>query len=131
MRVALDFVNSQGGIEDECSYPYEAKTNRCRFDKSNVVMTDSGAATLPMGDEWTLKQMVAKFGPVSVAIDASGNLFRHYKSGIYFNPHCHRIGFLLNHAVLVVGYGTDRKFGDYWIVVSVNALLFSILKIPD
>lgn len=116
MANAFNFIQRQGGLEDEQSYPYEAKFNKCRFNKSNVVFNDTGAAVLPSGDEQKLKQVVAKFGPVAVAIDASSTLFRFYKTGVYSNQHCNKAFDMLNHAVLVVGYGTDQRFGDFWIV---------------
>lgn len=36
-----------------------------------------------------------------------------YKSGVYNNPKCSK---QQDHAVLLVGYGTDPKYGDYWLV---------------
>lgn len=42
-------------------------------------------------------------GPVSVGVDASGLAFKFYKSGI-IKQFC---GTSIDHAVLLVGYGTD------------------------
>lgn len=116
MSDALEFVKEEGGIDDERSYPYEAKTKKCRYQKNKSVMSDAGAAILPEGDEQKLKQMVAKFGPVSVAIDASSFWFMFYRKGVFHHRFCGKKFNQLDHAVLVVGYGTDPKHGDYWIV---------------
>lgn len=116
MQDAFEFIKTEGGIDDEKSYPYEAETKKCRFKKDKVVFSDSGAAVLPEGDEEKLKQVVAKFGPVAVAIDASSIWFQLYHKGVYYNKHCKNKPDELDHGVLVVGYGTDPKKGDYWIV---------------
>lgn len=39
--------------------------------------------------------------------------FMNYKAGVYNNPKCSK---KQDHAVLLVGYGTDPKYGDYWLV---------------
>lgn len=118
-QFALNSIEQEGGIEDEESYPYEAVQKECRFNKKKAVFTDSGAATLEGADEEKLKELVAKYGPVSVGIVAENHDFRFYQSGVYYNENC---GDQLGHAVLLVGYGTDPKHGDYWIVVSIQFL---------
>lgn len=50
-------------------------------------------------------------GPISVSMDAN-NLYK-YSQGIYQNPDCS--DYNTNHAVLVVGYGSENGL-DYWIV---------------
>ena len=52
-----------------------------------------------------------QLGPVSVGVDASGFAFKMYKSGI-ITKMC---GTAIDHAVLLVGYGTDNG-KDYWLV---------------
>uniref|UniRef100_A0A6G1SHL2 Cathepsin L n=1 Tax=Aceria tosichella TaxID=561515 RepID=A0A6G1SHL2_9ACAR len=116
MSDAFDFIKTEGGIDSEQSYPYEASQRKCRYDKSKSVLSDAGFAVLPEGDEEKLKEVVAKFGPVAVAIDASSLWFQFYRRGVYVNKHCGKKEDQLDHAVLVVGYGTDPKKGDYWIV---------------
>lgn len=116
MKDALDFVKDEGGIDDEKSYPYEGIARPCRYKASKAAFADQGSAILPEGDEQKLKEMVAKFGPVAVAIDASSIWFQFYRKGVYYNKHCKNKADQLDHGVLVVGYGTDEKKGDYWIV---------------
>lgn len=114
---AMDKIKEEGGIVDEDSYPYTATTGKvCKFNKSKVVMTDSGYALLKEGDEDALKKVVAKFGPVSVAIDASPVTFQFYRKGVYKSKFCHSDESSLDHAVLIVGYGTTDKGVDYWLV---------------
>jgi len=52
-----------------------------------------------------------QLGPVSIGVDASGWGFAMYKNGI-IKRWC---GDEINHAVLLVGYGTDKGV-DYWLV---------------
>lgn len=119
---ALAYIFVEGGINDARSYPYNASENKCAFDSENIVMTDRGPIVLPQSEQ-VLKEVVAEYGPVSVAIDAWGPFFN-YKSGVYKNKDCLNDFESLSHAVLIVGYGTDPKEGDFWIVVS-NASIYS------
>ena len=66
------------------------------------------------GSERRLASAVASIGPVSVAIDATESLVA-YSGGIYYENQCSRRADWANHAVLVVGYGTENG-QDYWIV---------------
>lgn len=51
----------------------------------------------------------------SIAVDASSISFQYYTNGIYYDTDCSKTS--LNHAMLVVGYGTDSSTGiDYWIL---------------
>jgi len=52
-------------------------------------------------------------GPVVLTIYASDPAFQSYSGGVYYpSPYeCEP-----NHAVLVVGYGTDPNYGDYWLI---------------
>jgi len=50
--------------------------------------------------------------PVCVGIDASDISFQFYQSGV-FDSECDNV---LDHGVLVVGYGTDDDGVDYWLV---------------
>jgi UDP-N-acetyl-D-mannosaminuronic acid transferase (WecB/TagA/CpsF family) len=83
---------------------------QCRFNRANVGATCKGYIS-PQRNEQSLKQAVAAVGPIAVAIDAGQNSFKFYKSGVYNDPKCTNN---VNHAVLIVGYGTFEG-QDYWL----------------
>merc|ERR1711929_15388 len=56
---------------------------------------------------------LAEVGPLGVAVYASG--WGGYSSGVYSGC-AYDSNIALNHAVQLVGYGTDPAEGDYWIV---------------
>jgi len=110
-EVAFNWEQSQN-VCTEASYPYSAQDGQCR----------SGCTTgIPQGgivghkdveqDTNALMEAVSK-QPVSIALDAAaGGLFQHYRGGILAGM----CGQQLDHAVLIVGYGTENS-QDYWIV---------------
>ncbi|XP_077477467.1 cathepsin L.1 [Stigmatopora argus] len=113
MDNAFQYIQKNGGIDTEDSYPYEAEDGQCRFNAANIGATCTGYVDVKKGDERGLKEAVATVGPVSVAIDASQESFQLYESGVYDEPECSSSE--LDHGVLAVGYGTDNG-RDYWLV---------------
>merc|ERR1712012_578223 len=61
------------------------------------------------------KEAVATKGPVSVGICAKSETFQKYTHGVFDDNTCCDWQ-NLNHAVLIVGYGTDENGKDYWLV---------------
>ncbi|XP_044521965.1 dipeptidyl peptidase 1-like [Gracilinanus agilis] len=70
-------------------------------------------------NEALMKLELVQHGPMAVSFELYDDFF-HYQKGVYHHlgqrgssdPHL-----LINHAVLLVGYGTDEKSGeDYWII---------------
>lgn len=51
--------------------------------------------------------------PISVSVDAQGRKFMNYKRGVY--DHVPMI-VMLDHATLVVGYGSTSSGEEYWIM---------------
>lgn len=107
------YIEKNHGIDSEESYPYIAQDGMCHFKKSAVGATCSGFVDISAGDEDALKKAVATVGPISVAIDASVESFKEYKSGVYDETSCSSTA--LDHGVLIVGYGTENG-KDYWLV---------------
>lgn len=114
MDNAFKYIKDNGGIDTEKTYPYDGQDESCRYKAKNSGATDKGFVDIPSGDEDKLKAAIATVGPVSVAIDASHQSFQFYSEGVYEEPECDSQQ--LDHGVLAVGYGTDDKGVDYWIV---------------
>ncbi|XP_028966631.1 cathepsin L [Galendromus occidentalis] len=110
---AFQYIKDNGGINTEDSYPYEAFDGSCRFREDSIGATVSGYQTIPKGSEADLQKAVSTIGPISVAIDVSNPSFQNYREGVYYEPSCSSSN--LDHAVLVVGYGSDGG-EDYWLV---------------
>lgn len=110
---AFKYIKDNGGDDTEKSYPYKAHDRKCQFNPNTVGATATGYVDIERMSENALLQAVGTIGPISVAIDASHKSFQHYKKGVYNEPACSQTR--LDHAVLVVGYGTD-KGQPYWLV---------------
>ncbi|NXG75393.1 CATS protein, partial [Baryphthengus martii] len=112
MTRAFQYIIDNEGIDSDEAYPYKAQNGTCQYNASARAATCSKYVELPYGDEEAMKDAVANVGPISVAIDATQPTFFLYKSGVYDDPRCKQE---VNHAVVVVGYGTlsDK---DYWLV---------------
>eukprot|EP01100_Stratorugosa_tubuloviscum_P012556 TRINITY_DN59_c0_g1_i1.p1 TRINITY_DN59_c0_g1~~TRINITY_DN59_c0_g1_i1.p1 ORF type:complete len:344 (-),score=184.15 TRINITY_DN59_c0_g1_i1:123-1154(-) len=105
-------------IESESAYPYvsgKTKTaGTCDKDKAGRTPVATITSYVSVArSESSLQQASATIGPISVAIDASHRSFQTYTGGVYYEPACSSTN--LDHAVLVVGYGT-MSGQDYWLV---------------
>ncbi|XP_053153598.1 procathepsin L-like isoform X1 [Hemicordylus capensis] len=117
VNTGFEYVRENNGIDSEENYPYKEKNGHCAYQPSDRAATCTSIVQVPEGNEIILEQAVATAGPVSVGVDSRN--FQFYDKGIFYSEGC---GERLNHAVLVVGYGTDDtlkmsgKPSDYWIV---------------
>ncbi|KAB7501366.1 Digestive cysteine proteinase 2 [Armadillidium nasatum] len=109
---AFDYVHKNGGIDTEFFYPYTATNGVCKYSADHVGATCTGYKTIAKSED-SLLEACATIGPISVAIDASHLSFQVYNSGVYYESACSSVN--LDHAVLVVGYGTEN-LEDYWLV---------------
>ena len=98
-----------GGLCSEASYP---KWRGACYSKScTPVAKVTGEVKVQSGNETALQIAVLK-RPVLVGVDASHVSFEMYVGGVYSEPSCSSV--VLDHAMLVVGYGTTAGV-DYWI----------------
>lgn len=111
----FEYVHHNNGLDTEAAYPYKARAGSCHFDRASVGVHTKNSFNVTEGDEESIKRIVATAGPVSVAFEVVDD-FMLYGGGVYSSSKCRQGVTDVNHAVLVVGYGTDPKQGPYWIV---------------
>ncbi|BFZ16153.1 hypothetical protein BsWGS_19192 [Bradybaena similaris] len=112
MDNAFKYIIHNKGIDTEASYPYKPEEEKCKFTRASVGATISSYKDVLSGSEDALQSAVAEIGPVSVAIEVLDS-FTLYAGGVYDDSTCSSKD--LDHAVLVVGYGSESG-RDYWIV---------------
>ncbi|XP_017025393.1 procathepsin L-like [Drosophila kikkawai] len=113
--VAFNYTRDHG-IASKTSYPYRAEQSTCSYDPSTSAGRIRSYVTLRYADEKCLAEVVYNIGPVVVHLDSLHDSVLEYKSGIYREEDCRFDMAYLTEAVLVVGFGTDSNYGDYWIL---------------
>jgi len=103
-------------FHSENDYPYtsSADNSNCRNPptKANKAKVSGYYHSRGMGDETILKNLVYEHGAVLVGINATNDL-KNYRGGI-FDGCIDSEQETINHAVVVVGYGTEDGT-DYWL----------------
>lgn len=113
-EAAFCWINEQQkGVSQLPTYPYQDKQDTCKYDEHKAGAHISGFGTIPPKDEEELKKVVATLGPVACSVYGIESL-KNYDGGIYNDEECNKSE-EPNHAILVVGYGSE-KGEDYWII---------------
>merc|ERR1719228_786245 len=117
-QLGYTYIQLFGHVTEE-DMPYTSgsttQTGDCMYDFMNTapVVGITGYNTFSPNDQEAVMTHLAEVGPLAVAVYASG--WGGYGGGVYdgcdFDSNI-----ALNHAVQLVGYGTDESLGDYWIV---------------
>ena len=122
---AYEHILSRGSLT-EIQFPFEIARSSirdirdpCRRMSQDFEMSlaapISGWRIVPE-DSKQMKIAVVESGPISVHIKAPKKL-QLYKSGVFGHKECSNESIVtVNHAMLVVGYSTDEKWGEYWIL---------------
>lgn len=108
------------GAESAAEYPRDCNfSSPCLFDPSKVLYRGWTATTEcpggPTGGEDQVAAWVLRNGPVSTAIQAEIFLQRDL-SNFVTADRCHVLPGGTDHAVNIVGFGTDDQKGPYWII---------------
>ncbi|XP_010059013.2 zingipain-2 [Eucalyptus grandis] len=108
---AYNYIVQNKGISSEDTYPYIGADNACNTQAASFAAAQiSGHEDIPVSEDEILKAVAMQ--PVSVALDSSSAGFQHYVGGIFEGP----CGVNLNHAAVIVGYGTTPDGVDYWLL---------------
>ena len=93
------------------SYPYRAVNGSCKYSSTNTGKGATGYVSVTANSPSAMKTALAG-RPLAVSIEADKAVFQNYSSGIFNASTC---GTNLDHAVIVVGWGTASGT-DYWTV---------------
>ena len=108
---AFNYYESYEAINRD-SYPYTAKNGSCQYTSlSNTGVDVSTYVNTTPGSVSQTKAAIAQ-QPISVSIEADKMVFQLYSGGVFDSSSC---GTNLDHAVALVGYGTDAG-QDYFIL---------------
>jgi len=107
-ELAFDYVKNKG-IATEASWPYRAVNGVCD-ETHKKVATVTGFTKVEENSYDGLMNAI-QIGPVSISVDATSWSF--YNGGIFDG--CSHTSLDINHAVQLVGYGTEGG-KDFWIV---------------
>jgi hypothetical protein len=114
---ALQWLATTAGQCTEAAYPYTSgggNTGKCKTACKGVVKV-TGGVEVATKNETALLAAIASV-PLSLSVDASSNGWQLYAGGVYTAAcKCNKLA-CLDHAVGGVGYGTDPKSGDFYIV---------------
>ncbi|KAF7227839.1 cathepsin F [Nothobranchius furzeri] len=109
---AYEAIEKLGGLETETDYSYTGHKQSCGFTDKKVAAYINSSVELSK-DEKEIAAWLAENGPVSVALNAFAMQF--YKKGVshpwkvFCNP------WMIDHAVLLVGYG-ERNGTPFWAI---------------
>lgn len=133
---ALQYVVDAGGVLQEEEYPYAGQNTYCKVPKGvgersggegegagrvaggrpgPVASAFEGYLQVPSKDEGALMEALHLHGPISVLMDVMMP-FRFYSEGVFSNANCSMDPDDMDHAILLVGYGTTNTGVDFWII---------------
>lgn len=110
MDNAFSWIQKNGGLCSEDSYPYISQSQECQTECSLVPKSQIQSWVDVEPTDQALMNAIAQ-QPVSIAIEADQLDFQLYESGVFTG----KCGTTLDHGVLVVGYGTENA-EDYYLV---------------
>jgi C1A family cysteine protease len=112
----MAWIGKYGGLCLETDYPYVSGVSKVASTCKNTCRQLNGTRVVSYSDikvnsDSAMLTALAQ-QPVAVGVEADQRSFQFYSSGV-FTGTC---GTNIDHAVLLVGYGTDRNGVDYYIL---------------
>ena len=111
MYIAFQYLQNNAAMLDR-DYPYQANpSGSCRHNPSQTTGIKVENYTTGKSNDPQQLKVAVSHQPVSVALSAYNDAFKYYRGGILDSPYCYD---KLDHAVLIVGYGSENG-REYWL----------------
>jgi len=115
--IAYAMIIQQGGLASEWTYPYTSyfgSAFSCHFQANTTkpIAAVKSYVKLPSNQYAPVIAALSTVGPLAINVDASA--WHLYESGVFTG--CNTTDSDIDHVVQLVGYGTDTKYGDYWLI---------------
>ncbi|XP_075991788.1 uncharacterized protein LOC142987119 [Anticarsia gemmatalis] len=130
MSFALKSLIKEGGSIKEEEYDYEGSVGECRTKNFTPFVKVKKCLSYNMASQEKLKQILYNTGPISIAIQAEA--LQLYSEGIVSDEECN-VGDV-NHAVLLVGYGSGSTMkymllllSACWCASAIQPEMYSLL----
>lgn len=117
---AWEYVSSVGGLTADALYPFVNAHNTaavaCSAAKSAEGVVTNAVNTVVLQSEQDMMQAVASGGPIVIAI-STPSCFESYSGGVLSQSDCacYQGPSSIDHAIIVVGFGTTEQGVDYWL----------------
>ena len=105
----LPSYSRDAGYTLEKDYPYRGVTGKCIPGDVKPAAHIKGYVFLPPNNYSALMNAVVSVGPI--AVSGAAEPWQSYESGVFKHTSSD-----VDHAIVLVGYGTDPVDGDYWII---------------
>jgi cathepsin L len=105
MSAVYEYIIGNNGTEAASTYKLRDVQFPCKFNATRAKAFLKSYGYI-IGDEEVLKRALAAIGPLSVGMNGENDSIYNYWKGVYDDPVCTGN---INHAVLLVGYGTDKR----------------------
>jgi len=115
MDEAFRYIVDSGGLTTDQAYGYESHQGTCRASGKPIAATIRGFQDVPPRNETALLLAVAH-QPVSVGLDGGNIVMQHFSGTGIYGAAGEPCTTDLNHAMTIVGYGTDEHGTKYWLM---------------
>jgi hypothetical protein len=99
----LPLISGNTGADDFCKDYTQANAVAAK-----PVLKVSEVVYIEQYDEEAVLEALYKYGPLSIGVDAEPIPFRFYSTGVLDTPECSSKPEHIDHAILLVGYGTEE-----------------------